>query len=692
MNAKALWARFVRSLPYCLLTGMGLYVAGSLLRSMSIKVGDWLVLLATLLLLPSLPWLAYRVGTFLRDKLFFKVRNRILFFYFFAGLVPITLIVAVSALAIYILFINISILIYQAETRTLTYRLQTLNAEIAETLYTQMDPETDPEPLIERFQTVLVTRATDLPPISVLLYRLDPEGHINYLAISAPNLPESDFQQEYLPDWLREIPFQGIILKDWSLMVYSHNLVTVQGKRYYLDLFLPFDQALSEFMATKANLRSLITINTPTPQGTATPYPAFQGFCGHKGSPLPAGSVNDRIALLQTGVSGITIPTVDTLNATDWTSQEIVNGKDRRVVAHLEIPLSTFLEYLSSKSAATSIALKILVAAFYVFLVFEFGSILVGIVIFRSITRSVRHLSRGTEELKRGNFSVEIPVSKDDELGILSGSFNTMARSIQALLHEVAAKKTMQRELEIAKEVQQQFFPRRLPVYPGYEMAGRCLPAREVSGDFYDFIPRSPEVLDVALGDISGKGISAALLMACLQSAIRAQPPMSERDRVPDGDGLSRLVCILNRHLHALTPMEKFATLFYLRLFPDGCVRYCNAGHESGIMVRCAGNIDSLEEGGTVLGIFPEMGFETGERCMAPGDLLAVFTDGLSEAPNREGDQFGKERIAAILQETHEREPRAILDRLFHDVEVWTRGTPQHDDITCVIIRRVPSS
>jgi sigma-B regulation protein RsbU (phosphoserine phosphatase) len=307
------------------------------------------------------------------------------------------------------------------------------------------------------------------------------------------------------------------------------------------------------------------------------------------------------------------------------------------------------------------------------------------------VTQSVHQLSKGTEELKKGNLNFKIQVKHSDELGELSHSFNTMTASIQSLLNEVADKQRIKRELEIAREVQQKFFPKLTPQLPGLTLAGRCMPAREVSGDFFDYLPLGECVMDMVVGDISGKGISAALLMASLQSAIRAQPPMAAALHYDEDRRLATLMHVLNRHLYLLTPPEKFATLCYLSLQADRHrVSYCNAGHEAPVHISADGSVDRLTDGGMVLGAFPEMNYDVGEIVLHDGDLLAVYTDGLLDAMSRNGEEFGEDRLIALLQELRQQPPEQILEAVFRRVQIWSEGAPQHDDITLVIARQGP--
>src|SRR5262249_27962102 len=255
------------------------------------------------------------------------------------------------------------------------------------------------------------------------------------------------------------------------------------------------------------------------------------------------------------------------------------------------------------------------------------AALYIGTRLTRSVTGTVAQLYLATTHINRGDFSHRIPIGARDQLAALAGSFNMMTESIEKLILEQKEKQRLQNEINIAQEVQAQLFPRHITQLPSLEVHGFCRPARSVSGDYYDFLPLGRESLMLAVGDVSGKGISAALLMATIQSAVRAYsmegipalrqvqvvagPTLVERyDSILPGAEISpgTLLSLLNHQLVHTTPMEKYATMF-LALY-DGRERsltYSNGGHLPPLLLSENGVIRKLEHGGTVVGLFDDL-------------------------------------------------------------------------------------
>jgi sigma-B regulation protein RsbU (phosphoserine phosphatase) len=684
-------------LLYALFTGMFLYCAGTVLRLSfpDNSAHQYFVWIGILLLVPSLPWSIYRLIRYFKDRIFFKVRNRIIFFYMFTGIIPIFLVLVITILVISLFLNNLSIIIYQNELQNLTYRLQSLNSQIAESLYNNPDKAEDPEFLYENIETVLISKAPELPDVSAMVYSTEENGLMKYHTIVSSYLGWEECQDQYLPVWLQQMPYFALIIKNYSMFIYAHNRLDLQGKTYYLDLFIPFRQQLFDYLLADSNLRSMVYITERTENSAGetviSSYQPYNGFRGLAPNPIPTDDLRNLLRLFNTQSSGGLAPQADSsLPAIDWYTRENITASPREVRIIVSLPFRTIVSHLSSNTEREKLLYNALLFFVWFFLIMELISFVIGMVIIRSVTRSLYQLSTGTRELRKGNLNFVIPVTRNDELGHLSTSFNTMAQSIQSLLNEVADKQRIQRELEIAKDVQRQFFPVSVPQVGGYQLAGRCIPAREVSGDFFDYLQRSPHTLDVLVGDISGKGISAALLMASIQSASRAQPPCVSENGYVNPRQLASLVNVLNRHLFAITPPEKFATLFYMRLLTEKHIlQFCNAGHEAPCLFKPDGTVVRMSQGGTILGAFPESSFETMELDMQPGDMMAIFTDGLTDAINLNGDEYGEDRLTDLLSEMRNEDPEAILDRVMAETKAWFRGVSQHDDMTLVVVKRV---
>jgi sigma-B regulation protein RsbU (phosphoserine phosphatase) len=316
-----------------------------------------------------------------------------------------------------------------------------------------------------------------------------------------------------------------------------------------------------------------------------------------------------------------------------------------------------------------------------VFLLLEIAAFTTGYFLARTITLSISDLYEGTLHVRRGDLGYRIRITRRDQLGSLGESFNEMISSVGELLEEQRERQRLAHEVEIAREVQQELFPRAVPAVPGLDMAAICRPARVVSGDYYDFITLSPTRVGIAVADISGKGIFAALLMASLQAALRSTAMF-------DGaTGTADLVSRLNRHLFKNTSDDRYATLFYAIYDSEAkTLTYTNAGHLPPIFIS-DGSVSSLDEGGTVVGLFEDAKFTECTLQVKTGSLLVAYSDGLTEPENVYGEEFGIARLKSEVLHHREMPAARIADGLVNAVEQWA-GTPeQADDITVVVAR-----
>lgn len=243
------------------------------------------------------------------------------------------------------------------------------------------------------------------------------------------------------------------------------------------------------------------------------------------------------------------------------------------------------------------------------------------------------------------------------------------------------AERLMAAELEQAAEIQRRFLPASAPEIPGVELAGYNAPCRTVGGDYYDFLPYPDGKVALVIGDVAGKGMPAALMMTSLQAKVQA---LAESHGAP-----AELVTRLNHVLKSTCPENRFVTLFYSLLNPQGGeLVYSNAGHNPALLVRAGGEVVRLEEGGPVLGILRPLSFLEHSCRFEPGDALLLYSDGVTEAVNAEGEEFGEERLAQTLRDARHASAEAIVNAVHDAVEQWMAGQPPADDITVVAARR----
>lgn len=349
---------------------------------------------------------------------------------------------------------------------------------------------------------------------------------------------------------------------------------------------------------------------------------------------------------------------------------------------------SAVLGRIFQKLDWAELVLGIFVGLSVLFLLMELISLFVGVQLSRTITGAVHELYEGTQHVKDGDFSYRVPVNGNDQLAELTMSFNTMTQNLGNLIVVAKEKERLESELAIAREVQNQLFPKDVPFTKTLELKGVCNPARMVSGDYYDFLAISDSSLAFAIGDVAGKGISAALLMATIQSTMRTQLSSS------NGSGLKHLstalmVGNLNKQLYATTAPEKYAT-FYFALYEESShsLTYTNAGHLAPILLR-GNSVQTFGSTGTVVGAFPFAHYDEKTVPLEHGDLLVAYTDGIVEPENAYGEMFGEDRLKDLLVKYAKTDSSEIIARTMEAVNQWTGSSELQDDMTMVLARRI---
>ncbi|HEX8160525.1 MAG TPA: SpoIIE family protein phosphatase [Pyrinomonadaceae bacterium] len=395
-------------------------------------------------------------------------------------------------------------------------------------------------------------------------------------------------------------------------------------------------------------------------------------------------------------------------------AQDWADGRESLRIAFLcELSALAVARQLFAEEGAVRIGVIVFVAI--CFLLLELLALLSAAWMTRAVTGTVHRLYRATEFIKRGDFSHRVRVRSHDQLGELAEAFNEMSADIEALLEERVEREKLEREIEIAAEVQAQLFPREVPKLSGAEIAGECRAARGVAGDYYDYIELQPGLVVFTLADVSGKGISAALVMSNLQASLRAQTTilaerlkLSERVTVKGaaaGDGedfempcgvagldadcaVENMAASINDQLCRSTDSNRFATVF-LALYDERTrrLRYTNAGHNAPFLVRAGGAVERLDVGGTVLGAFDWARYEEAATAFGAGDLLLVFSDGITEARDESGEEYGDERLAEFARANRHLTTVDLRDAVFDEIDAWTGGRERDDDQTVVILK-----
>jgi sigma-B regulation protein RsbU (phosphoserine phosphatase) len=309
-----------------------------------------------------------------------------------------------------------------------------------------------------------------------------------------------------------------------------------------------------------------------------------------------------------------------------------------------------------------------------------------GTVVLQGV-RSVLAVPLGVSDKVFGIIYADSPIAEgrftEDHLKVLTTLASVAAIRVEnaRLVEARLERERFERELALASEIQQRFQPTAPPHVSGYELQGISFPCYEIGGDYYDFIERDDGRLVIALGDVSGKGTAAALLMSSLHAAIHAQSASH--------NSLVATISAVNRYLADNIPANRFVTLFYAELDPQsGTLSFLNAGHNPPLIVHSAGTVEQLASGGLPLGIKPDAEYREGRTQLQKGDVLCIYSDGVTEAVSPTGEEFGATRLYEVVSRNIEASAAGIRDRIESSLTKFAQGTSAADDITLVIVKR----
>jgi sigma-B regulation protein RsbU (phosphoserine phosphatase) len=316
-----------------------------------------------------------------------------------------------------------------------------------------------------------------------------------------------------------------------------------------------------------------------------------------------------------------------------------------------------------------------------VFIIFIIMSLTLNLLVTKSILRPIDDMIGIARNVRKGHFDQKVRVVSNDELGIMGDGMNAMTDGL-------IERDRLRRGLYLAQEIQQALLPQKCPNIDGLDIAARSLYCDETGGDYFDFIGNDDKQLDAVIGDVSGHGISSAILMASVRAFLR------QRAHLPGN--LSRMMSDVNRQLLAdVEDSGNFMTLFYLRLDPaKRCVNWIRAGHDPAIFYNpFSDGFNDMHGKGPALGISEQAVFEENERTgLTPGQIIVLATDGVWEARNKEGDMFGKKHLYDIVRRNRNAVAEDILGKCFQALEEFQTGAVREDDITMVVIKIVDSN
>jgi phosphoserine phosphatase RsbU/P len=651
---------------------------------------------ATIGLIASVAFFAWRLFVLMKRRLLWRVRRRLILSYIFIGVVPSLLIVIFFLLGGVLIFMNVSAYLFKDGYDAMVDDVK-LYAES-----TASEMSRSPESAEQSFARIHRNTSRKYPVLSFVYVPLAPGGAGTGTA-GAPAgaaqrakprgplgepLTAGPWQHmpppASIPAWLRlRQSMLGTIALPTAdgpgqveLVIRAAQPVVLQGAVAGfvigdLPIGLEMVQKLHEETRVRAGTATVLAANAATPAvSLERTGDAADG---------------DWAALFRKSVIF--------LDYADWET-----GEGRRVSMSLSYrpgelyrQLSGAQQILVGTQTFGEVAIVGLLVIAALFLIIEIVALSMGLALARSITSSVHELFMGTERVRHGDFAHRIDVYTNDQLGELAGSFNQMTGSIEGLLQTAAEKKRLEEELRIARVIQMSLLPRGPLDVPGLAVTALCVPAREVGGDYYDFFRLPGGRLGVLIADVSGKGTSAALYMAELKGLVLALSQMYESPR--------QLLIEVNRLISEHLDSRSFITVTYAVFDPArGHMTFCRAGHTPLIFLPgpslAAPTARVLTPNGMVLGLSIDGAGEKFEALLeeerielSSGDVVVLFTDGITEAMNLESDLFGESRLSRIVEEHGHLESGELRERIMREVEAFVGLADQHDDMTMILLK-----
>jgi serine phosphatase RsbU (regulator of sigma subunit) len=592
--------------------------------------------------------------------LLWRIRSKLILSYLFIGLVPIVLASAFFVLAGVLLASLVAAHVVTAEIEHMTSTLATMTEVALPSL--PADDAAAARVVDERLAPALRIHKR-------LAYTFVRRGQVVATRGDAPRR---------LPAWWKGESFAGYVGSKPRRL----RALQARGLETFLLLEVPVDAELFEALERRTGIHVLTEAELEAARGDdssdADPPKPRPGV-GAARTPRQRFSISSG-----SGLVFVALP-----EQTDWDTGEKATIHPVPFRFHpldLLKSLAPGFKVEGKVGSLTDILVILMGVVGTFFLIMYAVALLLGLLLARSITRSVHALSLGTERLRQGDFDHAIAVRSRDQLGELAESFNHMSQGVKALLREQADKERLEEELRIARQIQMSLLPAQGAVtMPGIRIAALCLPAAEVGGDYYDLLPLSDTRLGVLVADVSGKGTSAALYMAELKGLVLS---LSRIYASP-----AKLLVEANRILAANLDSRSFITMTYAVVdMVEGTLRYARAGHNPIIHLEAAsGKTRVLLPQGLGLGMDRGERFEEIlEEAVTPlrkGDIFLFFTDGLSEAMNGRSELFGETRLRDIVEGVLGLTSEEIKERILLEIRGFVGDAAPHDDMTLVVLK-----
>jgi len=711
LRDKGLWpeTRIARAGVYVLGLDILIFVVELLTERLLPRVAASLVGWVSTLSILAIALFAVVAYRWLKRQLLWRLRNRLIVTYVFIGVIPVILLVSISLLTLYLLAGQFANFVVMSEITSHLRSMEASNKAIAGELAQEAAGGAGPTA-----ESIAGMRShdSDWTRRQVCAWY----GRQSRPACSGP-AGTAAFDASFSS---MKGDFAGIVRERGTLYLRASTDVDTRSGTLRVISSEPLDKVFLDNIAKQLGeitLYGATEIETTGPESSGANREASGvhltvGGSNEPGTAISAGNGRPLQRSFNSGTVpgasgtfdrqisfGTPLPVIDWATGKDPSAGAIVTVQTRPSLLYERL----FAEVGGFAKAVEDILLFIAI----VFGIIELLALFIGTRLTRSITYAVAQLYEATKHINRGDFTHRIEVKSSDQLATLANSFNSMTSSLERLMKEQKEKQRLENELAIAQEVQAQLFPREVSQLETLEVHGFCRPARTVSGDYYDFLALDSDKLILAVGDVSGKGISAALLMATIHSAVRAYslegvPLLREAATVGIASGSElmltselrglegspgSLLGLLNHQLYESTPQEKYATLF-LGIY-DGAARqliYTNGGHLPPILLSEDGSTQQLSCGGTVVGLFRDVAYPEATAQLRRGDIFIAYSDGVTEPENDYGE-FGEQRLIDIVRENRNLPLTRITEIVTSAVDDWIGDNEQPDDVTLVLAR-----
>jgi len=693
-----LWGALLHTLPgRAIVIGLAIKLVIALIVQLAGAVPPFLRVVDTvagLAIAAGATYFIFRLSVIAKRRLLWRVRRKLILSYIFIGFFPALLIVTFFLLTGYLLFYNFGSYLVQNRLRALSEQARFLAQSTA--LEIQRASGRGVEDIVARRQAQTIEQYPGLSIALLPVQRDCKAANAAAITIPVPALAAGPWEHvappQNIPAWIPCSGFSGVL-------AYSHQRADVaDDDTHLLVRGVAFPDAAQPGYAVVVDLLVTDRVRQQLRQETGVELKNVVAVLGTQ--PADARPLRGRTGgdgqIRASAVTGVLSNLITFVEYRDWNSGAVgtLTLTTGLSVAELYDRISASEGYAGRSLGQGLLLLLFVIGA--LFLIIEFIALIAGLALAKSITGSVHELFAGTERVRQGDFTNRIAVKSEDQLGELAGSFNTMTASIEDLLIQAAEKKRLEEELRIAHEIQMSLLPQGPLTMPGLSVTALCVPAREVGGDYYDFLPLDDHRLGVLIADVSGKGTSAALYMAELKGLVLSLSEIHSSPR--------ELMIAANRIIAKHLDARSFITMTYAVVdLRARTMTYARAGHTPLIYVPGSNGASSaghqprraqiLVPDGMVLGLKLDNG-EMFERLLEEetiplkdGDLYLFFTDGISEAMNAHDDCFGEHRLGELV-ESHSHLPSDQLrERMLREIASFVGEAPQHDDMTMILLK-----